>query len=278
MMRTSVYQNYGTAGGSGTYSKFSALSDLLPHLSNVLFFNFFTASTPDTDAGQHQNPLDFFDEKSLRGPVYGAALWAGWWQPAPIPGPSYDADEANSSESLKVAVEEFIPARTTAGTAVSGAVAYTFSVFGGSFSYQSTLGTPQPLDPRIDSWWFIGTAYNLRFNNHNNFLRDYLPVKLELWSALTGGTETEYNLTYSTWSQFTNGNVSFDALNIPSNDRVTASDLTKNINIELVSNKQVTLTSSGCGSSCTVLRSTTTGDIVEVVYVANLNTQLSAYV
>ena len=239
-----VYLNYGASGGSGVYNDFQTYRTSAT--DNVLYFNFFTAQTPDTNAGQNQNPLDFFNEKNLLFVGYWAAPWASSGASAPVT-TSYEADEATTTKSLKVAVQEITPAME--GTTMNqdsditflqlqnGLFTYTSPTaniaFGGSQGSSSIANTN--LIQLYDQSSFHATKDNYVARFLNTLVKQKTPIKIEIDGS-------SYNLNFSAFHTVSGGYTEYESVTIPSNDRVSATDLTKAINFELVNNEQITLT------------------------------------
>ena len=200
-------------------------------LLSITYFNLFTSSPATGD--QTSNPLELHENKGTMDFSVLPASWARAGQPVPTGTFSFNEDEADSDKSLKVLVEETTPAMS-GGSPVAGPSNILFAVTGSDFVFNRSFGsTATPDNTNLSSLFF--RSLNNRYEPQ--FLKSFTGQKLPLTIEIGG---TSYNLSYN--SQ-TSTNIIFRSTTIPSNDRVTASSLTKAINFELVDNGLWTVSS-----------------------------------
>lgn len=237
---TVSYQRYtGTDTVLRTDQRFPAVA---AGANNIIYFRFYTADPPDTVAGQTDNALSFMAEKTLSefGTLTG--------------GIDYEADEADTEKSLKVAVEETTPPMVI-GQPVTQPAIFVFDTTNweglNSFIIQRSPFFTAPVGSITpDNENIAQVAYSLSRSLNNRYFFDFIkslaiqktPVQLEVW---TDGVEAEYNLNYS--RNYLNNTpqppvsiIRYLSVTIPSADRVSLTDSTKSINIELVDNEEVT--------------------------------------
>ena len=169
-------------------------------------------------------------------------------------GTDYSADEADTAKSLKVAVEETTPAMSggsptaspsniTFGTTLGDLYNYAPATIAQKFtkSGASSISNSDLLALYFD----VNRQPNIPDNTYEAWFRDaFVKSKTPITIEVDGSA---YNLSYNAVrsSLVTGGYNSFQSPVIPTNDRVSATDLTKAINFELVDNEQVTLVSQG---------------------------------
>ena len=101
-----------------------------------------------------------------------------------------------------------------------------------SYLQKTSYGTRSIASSNIWSLWYLPNTYRAYFPN--SFLKTKTPIAIEI-------DNSSYLLTYL--SRIDNNVSNYQTGTISSSDRVSATDLTKAVNIELVDNEQVTLES-----------------------------------
>ena len=210
-----------------------------------LYFRIFT-SRPATD-NQTANPQNFHEAKSAEDFDLRPATWARAGQPVPTGSITFTADEADTAKALKVAVEETTPP-SSGGTPTASPSNITFVLRGSSYdNFINAHGFSLIGSRSVPNNNWLGTFAYATGSYRNIFLESLTKQKTPIAIEVDGNS---YNLSFNS---FYNGSTEspdngvttkalrFDADNIPSNDRVSATDLTKAINFELVDNEQVTL-------------------------------------
>ena len=210
---------------------------------SIQYFSLFTSSPSTGDQTSHA--LELHDAKKLVEFDPPAASWALRGMAAPTgAGANYEADEADTDKALKVAVEELTPAGPPgAPTAAPSDVTFLergspdndFSFFPAGNRGSSSLSVPTDSISWIN---FNSNTYdpvNERLKYlvvlTNTLVKQKTPLNIEI-------DDTPYALTFAVISS---GNTQYLTSTIPTQDRVSATDLTKKINFELVDNEQVTL-------------------------------------
>ena len=226
-------------------------------LLSITYFNLFTSNPPTGD--QTSNPLELHDSKSTRIFDPAAASWALAGQPSPRT--NYSADEADTAKVLKVAVEETTPASqppATPSNFVFGSVSS-----GNNLTFLNSLqvgpwtlvGSRSIANSNLVSLRYYPSTYTRRAGRALKYSPTFLHAFIKTKTPITieiGGSS--YNLDLSSASYVSFGGIvqnSYITVNIASNDGVSATDLTKAVNFELVDNQVVTLTQNANAYSAT---------------------------
>ena len=234
-----------------------------------LYFRIFT-SRPATD-NQTANPQNFHEAKSAEDFDLRPAEWAKAGQPIPTGAVSFSADEADTTKALKVAVEETTPpvTPTVSPSDFSFVDQHIGQQFANTIAYDSNpaVGTRSLSNNNLLRLRYANTAiHGATFTYAAEFLRSFVKQKIPLSIEVEGST---YNLSWKALNDLGPNYLysRFQSTTIPTNDRVSATDLTKAINFELVDNEQVTLT---IGSPSTQFSGSLTGGTVFYVSGSNL--------
>ena len=164
-------------------------------------------------------------------------------------GVDYGADEADTTKSLKIAVEETTPSMPGTRGDVATPSTITFHPTGpNTFHY----GSIDLTDPDAGGWFAMGSSTIVNTNLVHLSIRDdttppwsyeavfrhsFLITKSPVSIEVRGNS---YALT--TWNWSSDVVSRFNTATIPTGDRVSHTDLTQSINIELVTNEQIVLT------------------------------------
>ena len=263
-----VYQTYSGTGEEagpqgnppGSYADIATWSS---SYANPLYFTFYTQDPADTESGQHDNPLELFNERGTTQIDPPAQNWAtDTFTPIPAyklsnaPNPlDYNIAEADPEKSLKILTEETTPFR--AGVTRTESSTFSFEN-DGTYTYRNSLslasnsvysrvfGTRSLANANILllNFYSSGHATSSLRNKYElkvldtfvvsaNSYQRYVPIKLEIDN---GGSVDEYNFnangtTIDDGATGTN-TISFLTDVIPLQDRAGTSS-PRDINIEL---------------------------------------------
>ena len=230
------FGTYQTYTGTGSYSNFQTWMGVN---SNILYFTFFTKRPADTSEGQHENPFNFQNERNAIVIDQAPSTWA-FANLQQIPAyklnavydrlPTYTVSEADTNKSLKVAVEETTEMQAE-GMPTLNPSTVVFASVGGTFKYNSSNGSSSVSNTNV-----VEIEFDPSVNKYKIIVRASLVLTMGVpFEIQIDGSN--YNLTHDsllTASPFVRDVYISDT--IPSDDRVSATDLSKSINIHLVKN------------------------------------------
>ena len=206
-------------------------------LLSITYFNLFTSSPATGD--QTTNPLELHESKDVEDFTAVPATWARVGQTAPV-GVDYSARSADTTKSLKLAVEETTPAVPETTTGVFSNI--TFYARGSTtFIYTNpnfarSRGDPQRGSASIEN----DNLLQIRiFGGSLSYSNEYYVLFTP--NFFTGKSDFNFLIGSNSYSLTINsGNPSeLISAKIPSGaDRVTPSSLTKMMNISYVENGQ----------------------------------------
>ena len=211
------------------------------------YFRLYTATGPSWD--DTDNILEFHSAPKLTEIDVPPASWAQRGMTKPVVSDTdYSVDEADLTKSLKVAVQETTEGMAGSGNPTPTPSNVTFEVNGSgnssiylyaltsTFTGLSDTGSSSISNSDFIALIFYPSTYTItstytdkyRSFFKGTFLKTKFPVNLEI-------SNTSYALTYLGGD--TNQSSFYTLAEIPTGDRVSATDLTKAINFELVESK-----------------------------------------
>ena len=237
-----VSQDYTATINQSRYNTIKAEHDA----DAEVYVEFYETFTTYANRG---SVFDVLDEKEAIEIDPQPAVWARQGQDVPTGTINFDADEADTNKALDLPVRETTPPMS-GGNPVASPSDITFVTHQQGFWWK-TRGYFLPpnaepfgsssINPPLNSFWYLlffteNSAFNYHLRFYNTFVKTKTPIILEIDGS-------SYNLSYNSVDGFDRedgGYIAYQSTLIPSNDRVSATDLTKAINIELVENEQVT--------------------------------------